>query len=129
MKTKKIVELLICLTLFSVSIFACTIPAGSNSNIIEENRSVISVFIAISIIFWFGTIAFLLSEKQINRMPFFISSAVLVFYLISISVSNGDCGEGSVYFTKIGVAVSFVCFLAQVTIWLLFRKKSYAELS
>src|SRR5215204_3104325 len=126
MKTKKIAELLVCLTLFSVNIFACQVPVGSNA--IEEIKSQVSNLLTISLIFLIFTIVLSFFKKGWERLiPILISSAIFGFAWDTRNVES-DCGIGAVQTSKIALAIIFVCFLAQFITWLMFRKR-HAELS
>lgn len=126
MKKLALTNLIILIAIKSVS--ACTLVSGSN--IIEDNRSKVFTLLVISLIFFVGTVV--LYQFMNNRgglFPVLIGGVTLFFSWALSSTKGGDCGFGAVDFTQIGVAITSVCFIAQFTMWFLFRKKSYAELS
>jgi uncharacterized membrane protein len=127
MKTDKPVTILFCLASFSVNVFACTVVTGSN--IIEENENKVFNFLVISLLLLAATVFFYFKKTKGSGIPTVISAIVVVFAFLDSRTRIGDCGNNAVGITKFAVEVTFVCFLAQFTIWLLFRKKRHAELS
>ena len=126
MKKLALINLIVLIAIKTVS--ACTAVAGSN--IIEKNTSKVFTLLVISLIFFVGTVV--LYQFMKNRgglFPIFVGGITLFFSWSLSSTNGGDCGFGAIQSSQIGFAVTFVCFIAQFTMWFLFRKQRHAELS
>lgn len=121
MKKLALTNLILLLAIKSVS--ACTVVAGSN--IIEDHRSKVFTLLTIALIFNLSTMVFYWFKKSREGLIFIIVSAAVLGFSWATSRSFGsDCGYGAVQISKIALAVTFVCFVAQFVTWLLVRKKS-----
>lgn len=129
MKTNKFVEILFFIAALSSETLACTLVAGANPNTLPERQNKVLMFLAISLLFAVATFFLYLKRNRQGVIAVIVSFLIVGFTIFTANVYNGDCGKTALYNAKIGISITFVCFLAQFTTWLLFRKKCHAELS
>ncbi|HEY0459254.1 MAG TPA: hypothetical protein VGC97_08980 [Pyrinomonadaceae bacterium] len=99
-------------------------------NLLQEKQNSVYFFFAIAALFFVAT-AFVLFIKRTREalIPIILSGVTIGLIFMGSNVNSGDCGDGAVEGAKFAAAIALVCFLAQFTTWLLFRKKRHAELS
>jgi hypothetical protein len=128
MKTNKFAGILFFIAALSLKTLACSLVAGANPNTLPERQSTVLMFLAISLFFAAGTFFLYFKKSRQGIISVIVSFVIVGFSILTSDVYMGDCGKTALYNAKIGVSITFVCFLAQFTTWLLFRNKNQAEL-
>ncbi|MBS1795728.1 MAG: hypothetical protein JSS81_17870 [Acidobacteria bacterium] len=127
MKTGKLVGLLISSIVLRAPLLACQVAAGST--VIEDNFSRIRNYQWISLFFLLTAAFFYQLKKRRDGLVFLLIGGAALFLSWAISDPlGGDCGTSGIKTSQIGAAVTFICSAAQFITWLLFRRKSRAEL-
>ena len=127
MKNKKFVTLLIYLASLSANCLACTLVKGQE-NLLKEQQNSVYFFFEIASLFFIATTSILFIKR--NRevfIPIILSGLVIGVTFITSNVNSGDCGDGAIEGAKLAATIAFVCFFAQFTSWLIFRKKNLVE--